>query len=48
MFFIYVEVRDMFRTWREDSERRSKDVVDLWESKLMAKIDQLGNESKMK
>ncbi|XP_050482642.1 ER membrane protein complex subunit 2-like isoform X2 [Bombus huntii] len=34
----------MFRTWREDSERRSKDVVDLWESKLMAKIDQLGNE----
>lgn len=38
----------MFRTWREDNERRSKDVVDLWESKLMEKIDQLGNESKMK
>ncbi|XP_076391532.1 ER membrane protein complex subunit 2 isoform X1 [Megachile rotundata] len=38
------EVRDLFRTWREDNERRSKDVVDLWESKLMGKIDQLGNE----
>ncbi|XP_076245638.1 ER membrane protein complex subunit 2-A isoform X2 [Calliopsis andreniformis] len=38
------EVRDLFRTWREDGERRSKDVVDLWELKLMGKIDQLGNE----
>ncbi|KZC04191.1 PREDICTED: ER membrane protein complex subunit 2-B-like [Dufourea novaeangliae] len=38
------EVRDLLRTWREDGERQSKDVVDLWETKLMAKIDQLGNE----
>ncbi|CAD1469584.1 unnamed protein product, partial [Heterotrigona itama] len=37
-------VRELFRTWREDSERRSKDVVDLWESKLMGKVDQLGSE----
>ncbi|XP_017762568.1 PREDICTED: ER membrane protein complex subunit 2-like isoform X2 [Eufriesea mexicana] len=42
--FSWKEVRDLFRTWREDGERRSKDVVDLWESKLMGKIDQLGNE----
>lgn len=37
-------MRDLFRTWREDRERRSKDIVDLWESTLMSKIDQLGNE----
>ncbi|XP_015606278.1 ER membrane protein complex subunit 2 [Cephus cinctus] len=38
------EVRDLFRTWREDSERKSKDVVDLWEAVLMDKVDHLGNE----
>lgn len=40
----WIEVRDLFRVWREDRERQSKDIVDLWESKLMSKIDQLGNE----
>lgn len=48
MEFWYIEVRELFRIWREDSERRSKDVVDLWETKLMGKINQLGNESKIK
>lgn len=43
--FSYTEVRDLLRIWRDDGERRSKDVVDLWELKLMPKIDQLGNES---
>lgn len=42
---ICAEVRDLFRTWRENNERRSKDVMDLWDTKLMSKIDQLGNES---
>lgn len=41
-----VEVRDIFRIWRENSERKSKDVVDLWESTLKSKINNLGNESK--
>ncbi|XP_012286223.1 ER membrane protein complex subunit 2-like [Orussus abietinus] len=41
---LWTEVRDLFRTWREESERRSKDVVDLWENVLMLKMDQLGNE----
>ncbi|KAG7210248.1 hypothetical protein KM043_011796 [Ampulex compressa] len=40
----WYEVRDMFRTWREDTERRSREVVYLWESKLKDKVEQLGNE----
>ncbi|KAL6260576.1 hypothetical protein P5V15_008097 [Pogonomyrmex californicus] len=40
----WTDVRDLLRTWREDSERRSKDVVDFWENTLMGKIDRLGNE----
>lgn len=43
--YCYTEVRDLLRTWREDSERRSKDVVDFWENTLMGEIDRLGNES---
>lgn len=39
------DVRDLLRTWRENSERQSKDVVDIWENKLMFKVDNLGNES---
>ncbi|XP_066598925.1 ER membrane protein complex subunit 2-like isoform X2 [Prorops nasuta] len=38
------EARDIFRTWREDNERRSKDVVNLWESILIKNVDFLGNE----
>jgi len=45
LLFCCTEVRDLLRTWREDSERRSKDVVDFWENTLMGKIDRLGNES---
>ncbi|KAH0948128.1 hypothetical protein HN011_012422 [Eciton burchellii] len=40
----WTEIRDLLRTWREDSERRSKDVVDFWENMLKRKIDHLGNE----
>lgn len=44
---LYVtEVRDLFRTWRENSERQSRDVVYLWENFLAGKVNQLGNESK--
>ncbi|XP_014208834.1 ER membrane protein complex subunit 2-like [Copidosoma floridanum] len=38
------EARDLLRNWRENSERRSKDVVEIWESILMPHIDSLGNE----
>lgn len=40
----WLEIRDLFRTWRENSERRSRDVVNLWENVLAGKINQLGNE----
>ncbi|XP_012266610.1 ER membrane protein complex subunit 2-A-like [Athalia rosae] len=40
----WTDVRDLFRTWREDSERKSEDVVELWESILADKIHKLGNE----
>lgn len=43
--FCCTEIRDLLRTWREDSERRSKDVVDFWENTLIGKIDRLGSES---
>lgn len=43
---ILIDVRELFRVWRENNERKSKDVVDLWESTLKSKVDNLGNESK--
>ncbi|GAB0096541.1 ER membrane protein complex subunit 2 [Sergentomyia squamirostris] len=38
------EVRDLFRKWREDNERKSEDVVNLWEAVLEDKQHKLGNE----
>ncbi|XP_055697873.1 ER membrane protein complex subunit 2-like [Phlebotomus papatasi] len=38
------EVRDLFRKWREDNERKSEDVVNLWEAFLEDKQQKLGNE----
>uniref|UniRef100_A0A6B2EID9 ER membrane protein complex subunit 2 n=1 Tax=Phlebotomus kandelakii TaxID=1109342 RepID=A0A6B2EID9_9DIPT len=38
------EVRDLFRKWREDNERKSEDVVNLWEAVLEDKQQKLGNE----
>lgn len=37
-------MRDLLRKWREDNERRSDDIVQLWESVLQEKVDKLGNE----
>lgn len=38
------EVRDLFRKWREDNERRSDDTVQLWENVLEPRVHKLGNE----
>ncbi|XP_001603293.1 ER membrane protein complex subunit 2-like isoform X2 [Nasonia vitripennis] len=38
------DARELLRIWRENSERRSKDVVEIWESILMPHVDNLGNE----
>nr|CAD7572522.1 unnamed protein product [Timema californicum] len=40
----WTEVRDLFRSWREENVRRSLDVVDLWETVLAKKINALGDE----
>lgn len=40
----FTEVRDLFRKWREDNERRSDDVIQLWKSVLESKMHKLGNE----
>ncbi|XP_011501222.1 PREDICTED: ER membrane protein complex subunit 2-A-like [Ceratosolen solmsi marchali] len=40
----WTEGRDILRNWRESLERRSKDVVEIWETVLMYHIDKLGNE----
>ncbi|KAL7306894.1 hypothetical protein TKK_0001053 [Trichogramma kaykai] len=38
------EARNVLRTWRENSERQSRDVVYIWESILKQHVDKLGNE----
>ncbi|XP_047110809.1 ER membrane protein complex subunit 2-like isoform X2 [Schistocerca piceifrons] len=38
------EVRDLFRKWREENERNSREIVDLWETVLMKKVHKLGDE----
>lgn len=44
-FIIFIlEIRDIFRKWREDNERKSDDVLYLWETVLENKINKLGNE----
>ena len=41
------EARDLLRTWREDNERSSDDVVDLWEALLQDSASELGEEKWM-
>ncbi|KAJ9585077.1 hypothetical protein L9F63_020585 [Diploptera punctata] len=38
------EIRDLFRTWREENVRKSLVVVDLWERILQNKMHKLGDE----
>lgn len=40
----WIEVRDLFRQWREENVRKSKVVVDLWEQVLQSKEHKLGDE----
>lgn len=37
-------MRELFRKWREDNERKSDDVVQLWETVLHDRVQKLGNE----
>lgn len=38
------EVRDLFRKWRDDNERRSDEVIHLWQTVLEEKQHKLDNE----
>jgi ER membrane protein complex subunit 2 len=38
------DVRDLFRKWRDDNERKSDEVIQLWEAVLSNKVSKLGNE----
>lgn len=44
LFIILLDAKELFRKWREDNERKSDDVVQLWENVLADKINKLGNE----
>lgn len=39
-----LDVRDVFRTWREENCRQSEDVVELWQSILANHVGKLGDE----
>jgi hypothetical protein len=46
IYFRFLEVRDLFRLWREENVRKSVEVVDLWERILQKKMHKFGDESK--
>ncbi|KAH9628095.1 hypothetical protein HF086_018311 [Spodoptera exigua] len=40
----YSEAKDLFRQWRENNERRSEDVIELWTTVFSDDLSKLGNE----
>ncbi|XP_053694785.1 ER membrane protein complex subunit 2-like [Sabethes cyaneus] len=40
----WTDVRNLFRKWRDDNERKSDDVMQLWDAILSGKQNKLGNE----
>ncbi|XP_071451020.1 ER membrane protein complex subunit 2-A-like isoform X2 [Hetaerina americana] len=44
---MFIEARDLFRSWRELNDRKSCEVVNLWENILRKKIHKLGDEKLM-
>lgn len=38
------DIRNLFRKWRDDNERKSEDVIQLWDAVLCDKQNKLGNE----
>lgn len=42
--FKFSDVRDLFRKWRDDNERKSDEIIQLWEAVLEDKIHKVGNE----
>lgn len=44
----FAEARDLLRKWRDDNERKSEDVIDLFISCIGSNMNKLGDESKQK
>ncbi len=44
IYIFSTDVRDLFRSWREDNIRESEDVVELWQSVLAKNLSRLGDE----
>jgi len=45
-FFFFLEAQEKLKKYREDNERKSKEVLELWDSSVKHKIKQLGNDRK--
>lgn len=43
---IFLEAQEKLKKYREDNERKSKEVLELWDSSVKHKINQLGNDRK--
>ncbi|KAI4457546.1 tetratricopeptide repeat protein [Holotrichia oblita] len=41
------DAKDLFRTWRENNERKSEDVIYIWKSALEYNLNKLGNEKQL-
>lgn len=46
VFFFSLEAQEKLKKYREDNERKSKEVLELWDSSVKHKIKQLGNDRK--
>lgn len=46
IIFVYLEAQEKLKKYREDNERKSKEVLELWDSSVKHKIKQLGNDRK--
>lgn len=44
--FIFLEAQEKLKKYREDNERKSKEVLNLWDSSVKHKVKQLGNDRK--
>lgn len=46
IIIIFLEAQEKLKKYREDNERKSKEVLELWDSSVKHKIKQLGNDRK--
>lgn len=44
--YLFSEIRDKLRLWREDNVRQSSNVIKMWDTVLQDKITKFGDERK--